>query len=215
MCGRKPSDAHHLRFAQPRRLAERSATNSSLPCAGFITGRSIVPETNVRGGSRPASTRSVLPVSYGGILARAMARCSLRLEQPRLTIRHRPLTLPSARHPFDDHQLLSTLAISAELFHTADGTAFADIVIDGHRETWPVHSARFRSWVRRQYYEATGSVPAPERSPRPLTCLRPGPSLKGLDDPFTSASRSMTVASTSISPTTTGALSGSAPMGGG
>ena len=57
--------------------------------------------------------------------------------------------------------MLSTLAISAELFHTADGTAFADIVIDGHRETWPVHSTRFRSWVRRQYYEATGSVPGP------------------------------------------------------
>ena len=57
--------------------------------------------------------------------------------------------------------VLSTLAVKAELFHTADGTAFADIIIDGHRETWPVHGNRFRSWLRRQYYEATGSVPGP------------------------------------------------------
>ena len=57
--------------------------------------------------------------------------------------------------------VLSTLAVSAELFHTADGTAFADIIIDGHRETWPVHGNRFRSWLRREYYEATGSVPGP------------------------------------------------------
>ena len=39
--------------------------------------------------------------------------------------------------------MLSNLAVSAELFHTADGTAFADLTIDGHRETWPVRSIRF------------------------------------------------------------------------
>ena len=45
------------------------------------------------------------------------------------------------------------------LFHTATGAAFADLPINGHRETWPVRSKRFRSWLRRCYYEATGSVP--------------------------------------------------------
>src|SRR5262249_18040468 len=43
-----------------------------------------------------------------------------------------------------------------ELFHTATGTAFADLTINGHRETWPIRSIRFRTWLRRQYYEATG-----------------------------------------------------------
>ena len=86
VCGRNPSDAHHPRFAQPRALGRRSATNSSLRFAGFITGRSIAPEMNVHGGSRPTSTRSVLPASYGEILARPMALCSLRLEQRRLMI---------------------------------------------------------------------------------------------------------------------------------
>ena len=33
---------------------------------------------------------------------------------------------------------------AAELFHTPDGTAFADLDIDGHRETCPVRSKGFR-----------------------------------------------------------------------
>jgi hypothetical protein len=33
-------------------------------------------------------------------------------------------------------------------------------MIDGHRETWPIRSLRFRSWLRRQYYEATGAAPS-------------------------------------------------------
>src|SRR3954471_291394 len=55
--------------------------------------------------------------------------------------------------------MLTNLAVSAELFHTADGTAFADLMIDGHRETWPVRSTRLRSWLRRKHYEATGAAP--------------------------------------------------------
>ena len=54
--------------------------------------------------------------------------------------------------------MLTDLAASAELFHTADGTAFADLMVDGHRETWPVRSIRMRSWLRRKYYEATGAA---------------------------------------------------------
>src|SRR4051795_5322831 len=54
--------------------------------------------------------------------------------------------------------MLTELAFSAYLFH--DNTAFADLMIDGHRETWPVRSTRLRSWLRRKYYEATGDAPA-------------------------------------------------------
>jgi hypothetical protein len=31
--------------------------------------------------------------------------------------------------------MMTHLAADAELFHTADGTAFADLMVDGHRET--------------------------------------------------------------------------------
>jgi hypothetical protein len=57
--------------------------------------------------------------------------------------------------------MLIELAASAELFHTPNSTAFADLMIDGHRETWPIRSIRFRSWLRRRYYEATGGAPSP------------------------------------------------------
>jgi len=45
-----------------------------------------------------------------------------------------------------------------ELFHTATGTAYADLLVDGHRETWLIRSKRFRGWLRPRYYEATGSA---------------------------------------------------------
>jgi hypothetical protein len=47
-----------------------------------------------------------------------------------------------------------------ELFHTATGTAFADIMVDGRRETWPIRSKRFRGWLLRRYYQATGAAPS-------------------------------------------------------
>jgi hypothetical protein len=44
------------------------------------------------------------------------------------------------------------------LFHDPNGTAFADLEIDAHRETWPIRSRQLRHWLRRRYYEETGSA---------------------------------------------------------
>src|SRR2546426_3166035 len=54
--------------------------------------------------------------------------------------------------------MLNDIMRCDDLFHTAVGTAFADITIDGHRETWPIRSKRFRAWLRRRYYQATGGT---------------------------------------------------------
>jgi hypothetical protein len=51
--------------------------------------------------------------------------------------------------------MLISSAASAEFFHTSAGTAFIDLLIDSHRETWPVRSKRFRTWLRRRHYEIT------------------------------------------------------------
>ena len=48
--------------------------------------------------------------------------------------------------------------LSGELFHTAAGAAFADVAVNGRRETWPIRSNRFRAWLRRCHYEATGTA---------------------------------------------------------
>jgi len=57
---------------------------------------------------------------------------------------------------------LALLCPAPSLFHDPNGTAFADFMIDGHRETWPIHSRQFRHWLQRRYYEGTGSAASAE-----------------------------------------------------
>jgi hypothetical protein len=45
------------------------------------------------------------------------------------------------------------------LFHEPDRTAYADLIIDGHRETWPIRSKGFRHWIARQYYDVERGAP--------------------------------------------------------
>jgi hypothetical protein len=58
--------------------------------------------------------------------------------------------------------MLLTLALSADLFHAPDGTSFADLDINGHRETWPIRSKGFRRWLARCFFEATQGAPSSE-----------------------------------------------------
>jgi hypothetical protein len=57
--------------------------------------------------------------------------------------------------------VLLNVATAARLFHASDGTGFADLIIDGHRETWPLRGKRFQGWLRQQYYERTWDAPSP------------------------------------------------------
>jgi hypothetical protein len=57
--------------------------------------------------------------------------------------------------------VLLNIATAARLFHASDGTAFVDLIVDGHRETWPLRSKRFQAWLRRQHYERTWEAPSP------------------------------------------------------
>jgi hypothetical protein len=54
--------------------------------------------------------------------------------------------------------MLNDIGLCEGLFHTASGTAFADILVDAHRETWPIRSKRLRAWLRRCHYRATGEA---------------------------------------------------------
>jgi hypothetical protein len=56
--------------------------------------------------------------------------------------------------------MLTDMVPCDDLFHTATGAAFADIMVDGHRETWPIRSKRFRGYLRRRYYQETGDAPS-------------------------------------------------------
>ncbi|WP_245316538.1 hypothetical protein [Mesorhizobium wenxiniae] len=68
---------------------------------------------------------------------------------------------PSGRGPTQADVLIG-LAQTAELFHTPDGAGFADLDINGHRETWPIRAKGFRRWLARSFFEETGGAPSSE-----------------------------------------------------
>lgn len=67
----------------------------------------------------------------------------------------------SGRQPKQPDTLIE-LASRAELFHTADGTGYADLDVTGHRETWPIRQKGFRLWLTRAFFGATQGVPNSE-----------------------------------------------------
>jgi hypothetical protein len=58
--------------------------------------------------------------------------------------------------------ILVDLAQDIELFHTNEKTGFADLDINGHRETWPIRSKGFRLWLTQRFFEETGGAPSSE-----------------------------------------------------
>src|SRR5262249_12495831 len=54
---------------------------------------------------------------------------------------------------------LIELAQSADLFHTPDRTCFADVDVNGHRETWPIRSKGFRHWLTHQFFKSEHTAP--------------------------------------------------------
>lgn len=52
--------------------------------------------------------------------------------------------------------LVSMALRNVELFHDDEQAAFGRVQVDGHLETWPLNSRRFKEWLRHLYYEAYG-----------------------------------------------------------
>src|SRR5262249_23229040 len=76
--------------------------------------------------------------------------------------------------------VLLNIATAAGLFHVSDGTGFADLIMDGHRETWPLRSKRFQAWLRQQYYERTWDAPSPAALNAALNALEAQAQFDGL-----------------------------------
>jgi len=54
------------------------------------------------------------------------------------------------------------LAADAGLFHAPDDTGYADVEINGHRETWPIRRKGFKRWLTRRFFEETAGAPNSE-----------------------------------------------------
>ena len=59
-------------------------------------------------------------------------------------------------------ELLLQLGKEAELFHTPDGRAFAQVDADGGRRTFEISDQDFGDWLRHRWYQETQNAPSPE-----------------------------------------------------
>ena len=110
--------------------------------------------------------------------------------------------------------MLNEMVLCEELFHTPSGVAFADFITEGHRETWPIRSKRFRTWLRRCYYHATGSAPSAAAIRSALDLLEARAQFDGPSARSIPASPSMPAGSILILPMSIGAPLRLAPTAG-
>ncbi len=64
----------------------------------------------------------------------------------------------AGRHKSPGGKLVEMALAACELVRSVEGTAYARVGIDGHRETMALDSVRFQDWLCGTYYEATGAT---------------------------------------------------------
>ena len=111
--------------------------------------------------------------------------------------------------------ILIDLAQLAELFHAPDGTGFADLAINGHRETWPIRAKGFRRWLARCFFEATQGAPSSEALQSALNVIEAKAHSMHRNAWCISGSVDWTTGFTSTLATRLGGLWRSTPAGGG
>jgi hypothetical protein len=111
---------------------------------------------------------------------------------------------------------LLKIAETASLFHDeADRKAFADIMVNGHRETWATDSRGFEYWLKGQFYERTGKAARNDAFQQAVATIDAKATYEGSRRQIFTRIGPMQERFISISRTTNGALSKSIPKGGG
>ncbi len=60
-------------------------------------------------------------------------------------------------------EILIGVAEEADLFHTSDGTPYADVQVTGHRRTFEIsEDSGFADWLRHRWFQETRNAPSPE-----------------------------------------------------
>lgn len=80
-------------------------------------------------------------------------------------------------------ELLLKIGSEASYFHTPDKVGYADIQLNGHRETYPVRSKGFKLWLTRQLYERYGQAANSEALNSSLNVLEAQAIFSGLEYP--------------------------------
>ena len=56
--------------------------------------------------------------------------------------------------------MLVKMADAADVWHTADGDAYATVPVSKHHETWPIRSKGFKRWLCRRFYVSKEKAPS-------------------------------------------------------
>ena len=142
------------------RAACEAAINAAIHAAAIeaLIGRV---EADVGAAFAPEALKLLAELQEQDRGAFELLRVKLKKRGVRLTALDKALAEAAGPDDRDTTQagLLLEIASEAELFHTADRTAYADIEVDDHRETWRLRSKNFRRWLTRSYFEKYGSAP--------------------------------------------------------
>src|SRR5206468_595909 len=85
----------------------------------------------------------------------------------------------AGREPSHTDVLIGLMS-ETKLFHTADETAYAEICINGHRETLKVRGKQFRRWLTSRFFEATSRAPGSEALQSALNQIEAEAHFKGM-----------------------------------
>ena len=126
-------------------LVERTASDPGAPFTPQVLERLVV----LRGGNRAAYEALRVRLKKAGCRVAALDQAVAKVGGD------------IGRRSTQADNLIN-LAGAAVVFHDPNGLAYADIEINGHRETWPVRNKGFRRWLVRQFFEATRGAPNAE-----------------------------------------------------
>jgi len=147
------------RYAKEVAAAPEGERNNLLNKAAHEMGRMVgagwIDQEKVEADLRTAAAACGLPHDeISSIIPRVIEEGKLKS----------PPDLPGAKHEKQKNQteILLEIAEDAELFHTPDGTGYADLIIKGHRETRAIGSRDFRRWLVQRYFEITRGAPSSE-----------------------------------------------------
>jgi hypothetical protein len=132
-------------------LVERTRTNPGAPFeAGTLAGLRALKKED--------------PAAFEILRARLKGAC-------RVTELDKKIVGESERGPTQAEILIGIATEGADLFHASDDTAFANVQINGHRETWAVRLKGFRRWLTRKFFEATNGAPSTEAMQQALNLI--------------------------------------------
>jgi hypothetical protein len=153
-------DTHNQPTTQISDLYDGSELNFD-PLAGLVEQTAIDPGAPFR----PEALEALVALKHDNRAGFEALRFRLKKAGCRVTALDDALAEESgdgSGHSASQADLLIGLAQAFELFRTPDGSGYADVMINDHRETWPIRAKGFRRWLARRFYEQTGGAPSSE-----------------------------------------------------